>query len=570
MTDLAIGPLAMGLLGGLAVFLFGIEQMTSTLRSVAGTGLPRALRLLTGNRFTAAITGALMTTVVQSSSVTTVLVVSFISAGIMTLEQSIGVIMGANIGTTITAQVIAFKVTHYALVPITVGFALTFISQREALRQYGHVFMGLGFIFLGMGLMSEATAPLRSYQPFIDMMQRMDSPLLGIASAALFTAVVQSSSATTGIVIVLATQGFITIDAGIALAFGANIGTCVTAMLAALGKPRPAVQAAGVHLIFNVIGVMIWLPLIDHLAEMVVWLSPSHPDLSGTARLAAETPRQIANAHTVFNVANTLLMIGLSGPIALLVRRIIPDHVDVPYQPAEAKYLDPAYLATPALAIDGIRRESVRLGRLTEALMAEAPDIVLCGSSTAIDAMIERERACRHLTHHISEYTRLVAACEISSADSHLLAHAIGVTTNIQHVAETVAVELAAIGRERLHRPVVIGHETRARIDELARSIRDSFTVAIDALEHDDRSAAGRVIASKGRLRRQADDIIDHLDARLLVDEPDRAVLYRLESRMVELLLRQYYFAKRIAKALLIVEGDEQERSDDDGPHALA
>ncbi|MEN8149429.1 MAG: Na/Pi symporter, partial [Planctomycetota bacterium] len=243
-ADPDFAAVAVGLLGGLSLFLFGMGQLTDSLREVAGGRMRVLLGKLTTNRYTAAITGAFVTAVIQSSSVTTVLVVGFISAGLMSLAQSVGVIMGANVGTTITAQIIAFKVTEYALVLVTVGFAGLFFSKRDQARQIGGMIMGLGLIFFGMNLMSEAAHPLRDYEPFVDAMRSIDNPIMGIALGAAFTAIVQSSSATTGIVIVMATQGFITLEAGIALALGANIGTCFTAVLAAVGKQRAAMQAA--------------------------------------------------------------------------------------------------------------------------------------------------------------------------------------------------------------------------------------------------------------------------------------------------------------------------------------
>ncbi|HRX81799.1 MAG TPA: Na/Pi symporter, partial [Pirellulaceae bacterium] len=250
--SIEVGTILMGLLGGLALFLFGMDQMSDALKLIAGEGIKRDLAKLTTNRFTGALAGAFVTTIIQSSSVTTVLVVGFISAGLMSLTQSIGVIMGANIGTTVTAQLIAFKITHYSLVLVAIGFFMLFCSKNEKVRHYGHMIMGLGLIFFGMHLMSEGTSPLRTYPPFMDMMQQIDNPLTAILLAAVFTALVQSSSATTGLVITLASQGFISLDAGIALVFGANIGTCITAGLASLGKSREAVRAALVHVVFNV------------------------------------------------------------------------------------------------------------------------------------------------------------------------------------------------------------------------------------------------------------------------------------------------------------------------------
>jgi len=242
--------MAMELFGGLALFLFGMEQMSDALKAAAGDQMKTLLSKLTKNRFSAAISGAFVTSVIQSSSVTTVLVVGFVSAGLMTMSQSIGVIMGANVGTTITAQIVAFKVEKAALLMIAIGFGMIFLSKKENVRQYGNMLMGLGLIFFGMGVTSEGMSPLRSYEPFINLMASMENPFFGILVAAVFTALVQSSSATTGIVIVMASQGFVTLPAGIALAFGANVGTCITAILASLGKPTEAKRASMVHVLF--------------------------------------------------------------------------------------------------------------------------------------------------------------------------------------------------------------------------------------------------------------------------------------------------------------------------------
>lgn len=277
--------MAMGLFGGLALFLFGMEQMSDSLKSALGDQMKVLLAKLTRNRFTGAFTGAFVTAIIQSSSVTTVLVVGFVSAGMMTMSQSIGVIMGANVGTTVTAQIVAFKVEEAALWMIAIGFLMMFTTKQERIKHYGNMLMGLGLIFYGMGLMGDGMNPLRSYEPFLQLMANMDNPLLAILVGALFTALVQSSSATTAIVITMAGQGLISLEAGIALAFGANIGTCITAQLAALGKPREALRAAVVHLIFNVGGVLIWLPFISMLAIWVTGFSPTHPELEGTSTL---------------------------------------------------------------------------------------------------------------------------------------------------------------------------------------------------------------------------------------------------------------------------------------------
>ena len=232
-----ITTIVVGLLGGLAIFLFGLEQLTDMLKATAGDRMRNVLAQVTTNRFKAALAGGFTTAVIQSSSVTTVLVVGFVSAGLMSVQQSIGVIMGAEIGTTVTAQIIAFRVTEYALVAVICGFVLQFFFKDARTRRYGTMILGLGLVFFGMNLMGDATRPLRDYQPFIDLLAQMDNAVLTVLLSAGFTALIQSSSATTGVIIVLGSQGLISLEQGIALVFGANIGTCVTALLASIGKP---------------------------------------------------------------------------------------------------------------------------------------------------------------------------------------------------------------------------------------------------------------------------------------------------------------------------------------------
>jgi phosphate:Na+ symporter len=342
---LPLGSISMGLLGGLALFLFGMGQMTDALKIVAGPRMRTLLARLTTNRWKALFAGAFVTSVIQSSSVTTVLVVGFISAGLMSLSQSIGVILGADIGTTITAQIIAFKVTKFSLIFVASGFALLFCFKNDLVRHWGHTIMGLGLIFFGMQLMSEAMSPLRDFGPAKALMQQMASPpyLWAILIGALFTALIQSSSAAIGLIIVLASEDLIGLDAGIALAFGANIGTCVTALLASIGKPREAVRSALVHVLFKVVGVAIWIAFIPQLGWMARQLAGD-----------AGTPREIANAHTLFNVANALLFIGFTGPLARLMTLLVPDKRG---GPGRARYLDEILLQTPTLAMHVVRTE---------------------------------------------------------------------------------------------------------------------------------------------------------------------------------------------------------------------
>ncbi len=261
--EISWGFMIIGLCGGLALFLYGMEQMSEGLKKSAGNKMRSILSALTNNRIVGAVVGAFVTTVIQSSSATTVMLVSFVQAGLMSFAQSLGVILGADIGTTITAQLIAFKLTDYALLLIAVGFVMRTFGKGDNIRNIGEVLLGFGVLFYGMKLMSDAMKPLRTYAEFINLMKGLENPLLGLLVGTVFTALIQSSSAFTGIVIVMAQQGLITLDAGIPLVFGANIGTCITAGFASIGTSREAKRVALAHVLFKVCGVTLfifWIP----------------------------------------------------------------------------------------------------------------------------------------------------------------------------------------------------------------------------------------------------------------------------------------------------------------------
>jgi len=312
------------LIGGLALFLLGIDQLSDGLRVAAGDQIKAILKRFTSTWVTGAMTGAAITALIQSSSVTTVLVVGFVSAGLMTLPQSIGVIFGANIGTTMTAQIAAFDIGKEALPLIAIGFLISVSVRSPVVRELGSALLGLGLLFFGMEIMGDAMRPLRTYEPFLMVLQNLENPVYGIAMGAGFTALIQSSSATTGIVIVMATSGVITLPLGIAIAVGANIGTCATAGLASIGKSVDARRAALVHIGFNVIGAALWILFLDQLAALAVAISPDTPGLSGADKLAADAPRQIANANTLFNVINTIIFLPFASLFAAAATRLIP------------------------------------------------------------------------------------------------------------------------------------------------------------------------------------------------------------------------------------------------------
>jgi phosphate:Na+ symporter len=554
-ADIDWTTMGMGLFGGLALFLFGMEQMADALKAVAGERMKDILGRLTTNRFMGALTGAFVTAVINSSSVTTVLVVGFITAGLMSLAQSVGVIMGANIGSTMTAQLIAFKVTEAAFLMIGFGFLMMFVSKKERIRQYGGMLMGLGLVFFGMGVMSDAMSPLRTYEPFIELMEEMENPLVGILVAALFTGLIQSSAATTGIVIVMASQGLVNLPTGIALAFGANIGTCATAGLAAIGKPREAVRAAVVHVLFNVAGVLVWVGFIDQLADFVRWISPQYPELSGTERLAAEVPRQVANAHTMFNVANTLLFISFTSQFARIAEWLVPDKpLGEEALVVRAKYLDDELLATPSLALDRVRLETLHMGELVQGMMARIMPAILSGNKETLRD-IERmdddvDRLHAQIIHYLSKISRL-SLTQTQNAELIRLMDAINDLENIGDIIET---NLVVLGHERIDEGVSISQPTREVLTNFHVAVNRAVESAVQAVAQKNELAARSVTSMKQEISHIADSAAAHQAQRLVAEEPNRIPAYTIEIDIIEKLKRIYYFAKRMAKTVDVDE----------------
>ncbi len=540
--------LGMGLFGGLAMFLFGMEQMSEGLKAAAGETLKDVLSRLTRNRFMGALTGAFVTAVLNSSSVTTVLVVGFISAGFMTLAQSVGVIMGANIGSTFTAQIVAFNVTQYALIMVALGFFMLFAGKAENTRHYGSMVMGLGLIFYGMGVMGDAMLPLRSYQPFLDLMVRMENPLLGILIGAIFTGLVQSSAATTGIAIVMASSGLITLPAGIALAFGSNIGTCVTAILASVGKPVEAARAAMVHVMFNIAGVLVWILFIPQLADFIVAISPSSPELSGKAQMAADVPRQIANAHTVFNVANTVLFLGFTTFFARLAEKLVPDRPSEKKVIIEPRYLEEDVVQVPAMALEQVRFELGHMGEIINAMFSTLRSGIREGDTQKCDAVLKMDNQVDILHDSILEYMSEIRQEPLTDKQSDRFQALMSATVNLENLANIINFELVETGKGFIDMEGAPSEATRLLLSSLADKVGSAIEQVIRAIREEDENAAEDVIIVKEEIRRIAEEFLKRQSERIGIQEEGHLTLVRLEIELLDKLRSIYTLAKRIAK----------------------
>ena len=544
--------MGMGLFGGLALFLFGMDQMADALKAVAGERIRTILARLTSDRFRAAITGALVTAVIQSSSVTTVLVVGFISAGLMTLTQSIGIIMGANIGTTVTAQIVAFKITRLSLLIVAVGFGTLFFARQDRPKYYGSMLLGLGLVFFGMATMSEAMTPLRDYPPFLDTLRAMQNPLLAIPVAAIFTAIVQSSSATTGIVVVMASQGFLTLPTGIALALGANIGTCVTALLASIGKPREAVRAALVHVLFNVFGVLLWLGFIEQLAAFSTWLSPTHPGLHGVARLAAETPRQIANANTAFNAVNTFLFLGFTGAFARIVTWLVPDRPEEEEMLiVRPRYLDEELLETPALALERVRLEFGHLGKLVQGMLDEVKPGILEKGIPHLEDIVRMDDQVDILHARILEYMGQIRKQTLTESESAEFLKLMSATDSLESIGDVIETNITALGYRILDKNLPVSESMKTALSSLFDTACRAVDNAVRAVRDNDQRAAQEVLALREEINRTINHVLEHQARKLRAADSLRLELFRVEMEMTESVKHIYTLAKRIARLML-------------------
>ena len=557
-SPLEIGALLVNVAGGLAIFLYGMHKMTEALKIVAGERIKTILSKLTKNRFSAAFAGASITAIIQSSSITTVLVVGFITAGLMSFQQSIGVILGANLGTTITAQIIAFKVTKSALLLIALGFFTEVLAKNQRIKQLGVLSMGLGMLFFGMELMSQATTPLRSYDPFMVLMQNLDNPILGVLIGAVFTALVQSSSATTGIVIVMASQGLLSLESAIALIFGSNIGTCVTAIISAVGKPREAMQAATVHVLFNVIGVLLFVGFIPQFADFIRSISPVSETLNGVSLLSADTPRQIANAHTIFNVLNLIIFIGFTTTLAKIALKIVPSKPLEILPGTTPKYLDKMYLDQPAMALDRVKLELGRVGEKLIGMIKDSYPTLTVGTKERIDDLHKRDKEIDALSDAITLYLRKLATANLVEPQPVYLQRYLGVADYLENISDIIDTGLVKESYKRLNNHVKISPQTEQKLSEIYKELFQTAQITLEALLENDHAKAQQVIESKLRFYGLIERTRSHLYVRLKTEQPEHLLVYKIEISAMENFKRIYNQLRNICKLILSSSNDKE------------
>ncbi len=468
-----------GLLGGLGLFLFGMRVMGDGLRKSAGDRLRRLLEILTTRAIMGVIVGAVVTAVIQSSSATTVMTVGFVNAGLMSLRQAVGIIMGANIGTTITAQLIAFELEEYALPAIGIGVALHLFGKRKTYKYLGEILLGFGILFLGMETMKEAMKPLRTMPWFTHLMVSLgQNKVLGVLAGFGLTGIVQSSSATIGILQALASQGLVDLRTALPILFGDNIGTTVTAMLSSIGASVAARRAALVHFLFNVLGTILFMAMLPVVTPVVMAAS-------------SEVVRQIANAHTLFNVTNTLVQLPFVGFLVLIVTRLIPgEAVELEHGP---KYLDKRILNTPSIALGNVKKELQRMGMLARETLHDAIQGFFEKDPKALERAYEKEKVVNELERAIVDYLVQLSRAPLTDKESEELNGMLNIVNDIERVGDH-AENIAELAENKIDRRLPFSPRAIDDLDHIYGKVMGMIEDAVEGMWKNDTRLARKVV----------------------------------------------------------------------------
>ena len=490
----------LSLLGGLALFLSGMQMMSSGLEAAAGSKMKLILERLTANRFLGVLVGAGITAVIQSSSATTVMVVGFVNSGMMTLNQAVWIIMGANIGTTITGQLIALDVGALAPLFAFIGVAMVVFVKMPRAHHIGQIMAGLGVLFIGMEMMSSSMMPLRDSQAFVDLMTRFSNPLLGIAVGALFTALIQSSSASVGILQALATSGAISFSSSVFILFGQNIGTCITAVLASIGTSRSAKRATIIHLMFNIIGTVLFtiLCILFPLADLVASFTPDAP------------AAQIANMHTIFNIVTTLLLLPLGNQLASLAVRILPEQPEENRDEMHLEYLTPVQvsskdgnLGASAIHIGQLQQELDRMLDMAQDNIETSFDAVLSRDSSLLTKAEKMESYLDFLNKEISKYISRLITYETNEQGSSIVSSYFTITGNIERIGDH-AINICGYSKLLEERHIQFSAQAQEEICQM----RDICLEALNALHQ--REAGDLLwLTDVSALEQRIDDMTD-------------------------------------------------------------
>lgn len=477
--------MAFGLFGGLGLFLYGMQLMADGLQKMAGDRLRRLIEVLTSTPITGMLIGAVVTMLIQSSSATSVMVVGFVNAGLMTLRQAISVIMGAAIGTTVTAFMVSLRLSDLALPAIGIGFLLSMIGKSKRMRFGGQALLGFGVLFLGLTIMGDAMKPLGSNPIFTGMILNFSQrPILGVLAGTIFTAVVQSSSATSSLVVALAAGGLLDLNASFSIILGANIGTTVTALLASIPMHLTAKRTALAQLVFKVVGVLIFLVLFN-------------PFLAFIANAFPTVDRQAANANIIFNVVNALLMLPFISLLERLVERLLPG-ID-PTEQAGALYLDSNLLNTPSVALGQAARELVRMGNLATEMLDKSLAAFSASDRSYLAGVEQMEETIDQLERDIVDYLVRLSQNSLSNEQSARLNALLHVSSDLERIGDH-AQNIADLADYRIEHRLPLSEEAEAELQDMSSQVRNLVAAAVSLLTSNNTASAKQIMADEGSI----------------------------------------------------------------------
>lgn len=456
--------------GGIGLFLFGIKFMGDGLELAAGSKLKKLLEVLTSNRFLAVLVGFVVTAVIQSSSATTVMVIGFVNAGLMNLAQAIGVIMGANIGTTVTSVLIALDLTDIAPLAIFIGVILMIFFKKKMTTHIGQIICGFGLVFLGMSTMSSSMEPLRDFQPFQDFIINAKNPFMGVMIGLVMTAIIQSSSATIGILQALASQNLVPIEFAVYVLFGMNIGTCVTALISTAGTKVNSKRAAVIHLLFNIIGTGIFM-LISAYTPYIEWLKT----------LNDSTMVQISIAHIIFNVVSTVVLFPFANVLVKLSCRLVPGK-EAADEEMHLKYLDERILNTPPFAIVQVGKEVKRMAEMAQKNFVAASNALIEMDVSNVEKIAEREKAINFLNHKITSYLIKINSLDLLENDSKYIGSLFHVVNDIERIGDH-ALNLSEAAQKSVEDKLTLSDKAKEELRDLFNTTEELLTGAIDAFD---------------------------------------------------------------------------------------
>ena len=472
------------LLGGTALLLYGVRLVGEGLQRAAGTRLRHLLSTLTGNRFKGLLVGAGVTALLQSSSATSVMLVGFASAGLLTLRQTIGMILGADIGTTVTVQLLAFDLLAVSPLIVFIGWVM-WASSRGTFAYVGQAILGFGFLFLGMKLVADGTAPLAQSALFADVVRALtDQPLLLLLVSAALTAIVRSSAAVIGLALSLATAGVLPLVAAIPVIFGANIGTAATALIAAIGQNAEARRVAAAHAVFKIVGVILFYPFIRPFADFV-------------ASTAPDVPRQIANAHTIFNVAVAAIFLPTSHWAAEAFERLIPERA---MPSVGAVYLNPQTLDTPAVALGQALRETLRMGDVVVQSLRDAKTVLERNDEALMRQVIARDDVIDRLEEDIKQFLVQLSGRSLTQEQAERETALIFVIANLEEIGDVIEKNLMELAEKKIREAHTFSQQGWAEIADVFDKVIENLELALSALAAQDASIAEKVIRHKSNI----------------------------------------------------------------------